>query len=140
MGVFDFGSEEQKQSSADDVSLGDKLTQIVHESGIVVENIALVESEGIVSIGGEVSSKDEADKLVDMLNAAEGVKSVESALKVKGGNVHVVVAGDTLWGLAEKYYGDGSKYMKIFEANKEVWKNYNYDPNQIYVGWELVIP
>ena len=49
---------------------------------------------------------------------------------------HKVVKGDTLWGLAKKYYGNGSQYMKIFNANTGVLKN----PNLIYVGQVLTIP
>jgi len=49
---------------------------------------------------------------------------------------HKVVKGDTLWGLSKKYYGDGSKYMKIFNSNTGVLKN----PNLIYVGQVLTIP
>lgn len=49
---------------------------------------------------------------------------------------HKVVKGDTLWKLSKKYYGDGSKYKKIFNANKKIIKN----PNLIYVGQVLTIP
>ncbi|MDR1693276.1 MAG: LysM peptidoglycan-binding domain-containing protein [Oscillospiraceae bacterium] len=49
---------------------------------------------------------------------------------------HKVAAGDTLWALAKKYYGDGSLYMKIFEANRDKISN----PNLIYTGQELTIP
>lgn len=49
---------------------------------------------------------------------------------------HTAVAGDTLWGLAKKYYGDGSQYMKIFNANRTL----NPTPNHIYVGQTFVIP
>lgn len=54
----------------------------------------------------------------------------------KGSKTHIVKRGDTLWGLAKKYYGDGSKYMKIANANKDKVKN----PNLIIDGWKLVIP
>ena len=47
-----------------------------------------------------------------------------------------VVAGDTLSKIAKHYYGDASKYMKIFEANKDQLK----DPNKIAVGQKLRIP
>jgi nucleoid-associated protein YgaU len=57
-----------------------------------------------------------------------------------GDTVHTVVPGDTLWGIAQKYYGDGNRYMEIFNANKAIWKNYKNDPNVIYPGWELHIP
>jgi len=49
---------------------------------------------------------------------------------------HVVASGDTLSGLAKKYYGKGSLYTKIFEANTDQLK----DPNLIKVGQRLRIP
>jgi nucleoid-associated protein YgaU len=49
---------------------------------------------------------------------------------------HVVVSGDTLSGLAKKYYGKASLYMKIFEANKDQLSN----PDLIKVGQKLRIP
>ena len=56
--------------------------------------------------------------------------------KKKSSTTHIVKRGDTLWGLAKKYYGDGSQYMKIANANKDKVKN----PNLIVDGWKLVIP
>lgn len=47
---------------------------------------------------------------------------------------YTVVSGDSLWAIAKKYYGDGSKYNKIVTANSI--KN----PNLIYPGQKLVIP
>ena len=47
-----------------------------------------------------------------------------------------VKKGDTLWKIAEHYYGDGSLHTKIFEANKDSIK----DPNLIRVGQRLRIP
>ena len=49
---------------------------------------------------------------------------------------HEVKKGDTLWKIAERYYGDGSLYTKIFEANRDILK----DPNVIKVGQKLRIP
>lgn len=49
---------------------------------------------------------------------------------------HVVVAGDTLSKIAQKYYGDASLYKDIFEANRDILK----DPNKIQVGQKLKIP
>jgi nucleoid-associated protein YgaU len=48
----------------------------------------------------------------------------------------VVVAGDTLSKIAQKYYGDPSLYTQIFEANRDVLK----DPNKIFPGQTLKIP
>ena len=49
---------------------------------------------------------------------------------------HEVKKGETLWKIAQKYYGDGNLYTKIFEANQTVLK----DPNLIRVGQRLRIP
>lgn len=49
---------------------------------------------------------------------------------------HTVVRGDTLWGIAKKYYGNGSKYTTIYNANKDKIKN----PNLIYPNQVFVIP
>lgn len=48
---------------------------------------------------------------------------------------HTVQPGDTLWGLAKKYYGNGALYPKIVSANPGI-KN----PNLIYDGQVLSIP
>ena len=60
-------------------------------------------------------------------------RPAETAPKI---NNYEVVKGDTLWNIAKKYYGDGSQYTKIAEANKEQIKS----PNSIQVGQVLIIP
>ena len=47
--------------------------------------------------------------------------------------VHTVVKGDTLWDIAKKYLGDGSRYPEIKALN-------NLKSNVIYSGWKLKIP
>lgn len=52
---------------------------------------------------------------------------------------HKVVRGDTLYDIAKKYYGKGSSYPKIKEANKTKYPSLAKN-NIIYVGMELIIP
>lgn len=47
-----------------------------------------------------------------------------------------VVEGDNLWKIAKKQLGSGSRYVEIYELNKDQIKN----PNMIYIDQELVIP
>ncbi len=54
---------------------------------------------------------------------------------VEGAVSHTVASGESLWSIAQKYYGDGSKWNKIYEDNK----NSISDPNSIYVGQVLII-
>lgn len=49
---------------------------------------------------------------------------------------HQVARGETLWGLAVKYYGKGFLWPKIYDANKKIISN----PNIIYPGQKLLIP
>ena len=52
---------------------------------------------------------------------------------------HKVKKGDCLWDIAQKYYGKGSLYPKIKEANKSKYPSLAKN-NVIYVNWELIIP
>ena len=47
---------------------------------------------------------------------------------------YTVVKGDTLWGIAKRYYGNGNQYPKIAKANNI--KN----PDIIHIGQKLLIP
>ena len=53
---------------------------------------------------------------------------------------HKVVKGDCLWNIAKKYYGKGSQYPKIQNANSSKYPSLKKNPSLIYPGWELVIP
>jgi nucleoid-associated protein YgaU len=53
-----------------------------------------------------------------------------------GMSTYVVVKGDSLSRIAQRAYGDGSKWRKIYEANKDLIK----DPDLIYPGQSLRIP
>ena len=50
---------------------------------------------------------------------------------------YTVVKGDCLWNIAKKFYGSGSKYTIIYNANQGVIGG---NPNLIYPGQVLTIP
>lgn len=50
---------------------------------------------------------------------------------------YTVKSGDCLWNIAKKYYGSGSDYTKIYNANKGTIGG---NPNLIYPGQVLTIP
>ncbi|MCK5579152.1 MAG: LysM peptidoglycan-binding domain-containing protein [Planctomycetes bacterium] len=56
--------------------------------------------------------------------------------RVSGGKTHKVRRGETLWVIAKKHYGNGSKYLLIYEANRAKLKS----PKLIKPGQVLVIP
>ena len=49
---------------------------------------------------------------------------------------HHVERGHTLWGISQKFYGDGSRYAVIFSANSDQIRN----PNLIYPGQTFFVP
>ena len=51
-----------------------------------------------------------------------------------------VVKGDTLWGIAQKLLGDGSRFPEIVAANKENYPSLLKNPNLILEGWVLEVP
>ena len=61
---------------------------------------------------------------------------ISASSSASSGKTHTVGSGDTLWGLAKTYYGDGSQYMKIYNANTDKLSN----PNMIIDGQVLTIP
>jgi nucleoid-associated protein YgaU len=49
---------------------------------------------------------------------------------------HVVQEGETLFSLASRYYNDSTRFVELYQANREVLTT----PEQLPEGAELVIP
>lgn len=64
------------------------------------------------------------------------VTTNNTATSKPSGQNYTVKRGDCLWNIAKKYYGNGSKYTTIYNANRDKIKN----PNLIYPGQVLWIP
>ena len=102
-------------------------------TGDVYFNLSLVEYKEIKL--NKTSSSDNSNSNNNATN-----RPTENAPKPSGENkTHKVVKGDSLWSIAQKYYGDGSKYTKIKEANKDKYTSLSKN-NIIYTNMELVIP
>jgi len=52
------------------------------------------------------------------------------------GRIHVVQPNDTLWSLAQRYYGNGKHWRKILVANRNRLTN----STDLPVGMKLIIP
>lgn len=60
-----------------------------------------------------------------------------SGKTVSAVQTYTVKKGDCLWNISQKYYGQGSSYTTIYDANKDVVGG---NPNLIYPGQVLTIP
>ena len=102
-------------------------------TGDVYFSLSLIEYKEI-----KLNKTSSSDNLNINNNATN--RPTENTPKPNGENkTHKVVKGDSLWSIAQKYYGDGSKYPKIKEANKSKYPSLSKN-NIIYTNMELVIP
>lgn len=139
MGLFNFlkqvGKSLTSGSPTDTV-----LRKEVSDLGLNADNVTLsVEGEKVV-ISGQAESQETLEKIVLAVGNSQGISSVETTATVSDdGNealFHTVEAGDSLSAVAKKVYGDASRYLEIFEANKPMLSH----PDKIYPGQVLRIP
>ncbi len=83
-----------------------------------------------------VSMKRASDPAPAVGPVSGGTKPAPAAPKPAPQRTHTVVKGNTLWGLAQRYYGRGTLWPRIFDANRSKIKN----PHWIYPGQVFVIP
>lgn len=67
----------------------------------------------------------------------QAVRAAETAPTPTAGQTYTVKSGDSLWAIAKKYYGNGSKYTDIYNANKSIIGG---NPNSIKPGQVLTLP
>lgn len=82
-------------------------------------------------VGASLKTK---TKSKDKKKPTKQVKSSNSKDNAK--RTYTVKKGDCLWNIAKKFYGNGSAYTKIYDANT----NKIADPHWIYPGQVFVIP
>ena len=82
-----------------------------------------------------------AGKALENIVAEKKVKPAKIAPKVNQASpttpdTVTVLKGETLYKIAQRVYGSGSKYLELYNANKDVLS----DPNMISVGQVLKVP
>jgi nucleoid-associated protein YgaU len=114
--------------------------------------------DGSIEVAGSADSQFDCDRICKVLGEMPNISSVKNSLTVGApepeaqpeaaaeetvaaetepkGRTYTVQSGDTLWEISNKMYGNGGKYMKIFDANTSLLES----PDKIHPGQELVIP
>jgi nucleoid-associated protein YgaU len=114
-----------------------------------VRNLSVRQNGNSFEVHGEandIASKQQAFKaitskvgdtagLVNLIQVSSE-KPAQQSQQSGGGRTHTVQRGETLTGIAQKYYGRASEYQKIFEANRDKLS----DPDKVREGTNLVIP
>lgn len=84
--------------------------------------------------------KEKKKAKADFSNVKSGGSSTAEAPAEKaaapGATTYTVEAGDSLWKISQKLYGDGNQWRRIYEANRDTIK----DPDLIHPGQTLTIP
>ncbi len=112
----------------------------VKSLGIPYNSLTVKTSGDTVTLEGEVTTQEDAEKIALAVGNVEGVEAVDNRLVVATpapeAQFYTVVKGDSLSKIAKSYYGDAMKYPVIFEANKPLLTH----PDKIYPGQVLRIP
>lgn len=141
MGLLSFAKSIGKKLFTHEAEASEKISSYIEEDNPGVSNLEVTVEDGVVSLSGKAENAEALEKAVLMAGNVSGVSEVrydgvsapEATEQVE---YYEIVSGDTLSGIAKKFYGNGAKYMRIFEANREVIK----DPDKIYVGQKIRIP
>lgn len=115
------------------------LKKEVEDLGLDASGLKVEIDGDTVKLSGMARSQEEKEKAILAVGNIEGVAKVEENVEAPDAKepvFHVVEKGDTLWAIAQKNLGDGSRYNEIFEANKPMLS----DPDKIYPGQMLRIP
>ena len=144
MGLFDFARNIGKKLFGKEEEAPAAIKQHIEEDNPGVSNLQVQVKDGVATLTGQAQSAEALEKAVLMTGNALGIDKVQAdqmsiadGSKVGGDDeFYVIQKGDTLCKIAEKAYGDGSKYNRIVEVNREVIR----DPNKIFPGQKIRIP
>jgi nucleoid-associated protein YgaU len=119
--------------------------------GLGVRNLDAKIEGKVVTLTGDVPSREVSVQVMEAFDKLVKTDNTVNAMRVDAPKpapappppppkpverIHEVVAGESLSKIALKYYGNGNKYMKIFEANRDILSN----PDLIKPGQKLRIP
>jgi len=147
MGLFDFAADiGKKVFGIGDADAAEQIKENIEANNPGVSDLSVALDDEICTITGNCDSIEAKEKTVLMAGNMKGVGSVngdgltapEPVAEVAAASTeyYVIESGDTLWGIAAKFLGNGSKYPEIFDANREVIE----DPDKIFVGQKIRIP
>ena len=146
MGLFDFAKDVGRQLFDTDAEAADNIREHLNIRLSGISNLEVEFDDGIATLCGDCANEATREQAILIAGDVKGVEQVVATdLKApppppeepqERVEIYEIVSGDTLGGIAKKYYGKASMYTRIHEANKELIP----DPNKIYPGQKIRIP
>lgn len=162
MGLFDFAADiGKKVFGIEDADAAEQIKQDIEANNPGVNDLQVEYKDNACILIGTCDSAEAKEKVILMAGNMKGVAGVSSRRltvtetatdEANTGSMeemaddafessseteyYTIESGDTLWGIAAKFLGNGSKYPEIFDANREVIE----DPDKIFVGQKIRIP
>ena len=138
-GLFDFVKSVGRKLLGQGDDPAAKIKEMIEKDNPGIRNLGVSFKDGVVQLSGE-GSTEAMQKAVLMAGNVQQVGEVkvegQQAALDDGTQYYIVKAGDTLSAIAKQFYGDASKYPRIFDANREVIK----DADLIFPGQKIRIP
>ena len=141
MGLFDYAKDIGKKIFGSEAEASEKVKDYIETENPGVKDLEVTVQDGVATLSGAAESAEAMEKAVLMAGNIQGVSEVRvdnltTPAATEKVEYYVIKSGDTLSGIAAKYYSKGSLYPRIFEANREVIK----DPDLLYPGQKIRIP
>lgn len=145
MGLLDFAKDVGRQLFDTDAEAADNIRQHLEIKLSGIKDLSVVFDDGVATICGECPNEATRNSAILIAGNVKGVEKIvaddltfpepppEEKEKFE---VYEIVSGDTLGGIAKRFYGKASLYTRIHEANEELIP----DPNKIYPGQKIKIP
>ena len=145
MGLLDFVKDAGRQLFNTDAEAADNIREFIEIKTAGIKNLDVQFDDGVATVCGDCPNEATRNSAILIAGNVKGVEKVvadgltfpepkeEEKEKFE---IYEIVSGDTLGGIAKRYYGKASLYTRIHEANKELIS----DPNKIYPGQKIKIP
>lgn len=141
MGLFDFAKGIGNKIFGNEKEAPEKIKEHIEQNNPGINNLEITVKDGVANIKGEADDPSAFEKVILMAGNTLGISEVRAdelvtppqTVEVK---FYEIIKGDSLWKIAQNFYGDGNQHPKIFAANREVIK----DPDLIFPGQKIRIP
>ncbi|ANO52462.1 peptidoglycan-binding protein LysM [Woeseia oceani] len=146
MGLFDFAKDVGRQLFDTDAEAADNIKQHLEVKMTGIKNITVDFDDGVATVCGDCDNQKTREMAILIAGNVKGVeKVIADGLTAPApkpeepeskDEIYEIKSGDTLGKIAKQFYGSAGKYMRIFEANRDVIEN----PDRIYPGQKIRIP